>query len=248
MESSSPRQATTLASIIDAEKVIAPARARALLATLERATAIPDGPAGVREWSEAILVDRDASGNERAVFSNVTGSPSPGPRGASVSRHVEALRAAAVAMLWGRESAQGPDGQPRLPRLRRLLVDSWEETRGRCDDADKFMMFFDATLALDRAAEPKSGREGFKTLSIPSMGAVKKDVKVGTIGVPFEAIVDTGKFKKAARPEQFPPVSQPVPQPSAAVPVVAKRSMMPVIAGVVAVVVLGALAFVFLAR
>lgn len=265
MESSSPRQATTLASIIDAEKVIAPPRARALLASLAQSKTVPAGPATVREWSEAIMVERDASGAERATFA---GAPSaPTDRDASIVRHIDALRAAAVAMLWGRESAQGADGQPRFPRLRQLLVDNWDDTRGSCEAPEKLMMFLDATLALDRAAEPKAGREGFKTLSLPSVEAARKDKRVGTIGVPFQAIIDTGKFKKGHRPApaepastgssrqgpwltpQVPTIAQsssPLPASRTAAP--AQRSMAPIIAGVVAVVLLGAVAFVFLSR
>lgn len=265
MESSTPRQGTTLASIIDADKVIAPPRARALLATLAKAKSVPEAPATVREWSEAVVVERDAAGAERAVFAGVPAVAAD--RGAGVMRHIDALRAAAVAMLWGRESVLGPDGQPRFSRLRKLLVENWDDTRGSCDGADKLMMFFDATLALDRAAESKVGREAFKTLSLPSLDAVKKDKLVGTIGIPFEAIIDTGKFKKAARPgaaqpepaakqnqgpKPTPPVpsaaqpASPRPTPTASEP--QKRSMVPLIAGIVAGVVLVALALILLGR
>jgi hypothetical protein len=260
MESSSPRNASSLSSIIDAEKIIAPARARGLLASLAQATSIPAGPSTVREWSDAILVEREEAG-ERATFAPVGGLTPPGDHDAEVMRHIDGMRAAAVAMLWGRESAQGPDGKPRYPRLRKLLVDQWDDTRGSCDGPDKLMMFFDATLALDRAAEPRAGREGFKTLSIESMQAAKKDKRVGTIGVPFEAIIETGKFKKAARPapaDQASPRPNQGPWPTPQVPTItqspdplprevpsrpAARSMTPIIAAVVVVVVLAALGF-----
>ena len=264
MESSSSRHAATLASIIDAEKVVSPPRARALLASLANAKSIPAGPATVREWCEAILVDHDGSGAERAKFGSFVAIPVGAD---AIQRHVDALRAAAVGMLWGRESAKDADGHMRFPRLRKLLVDQWDETRRSCDGADKFLMFLDATLALDRAAEPKAGREGFKTLSLPTMEAAKKDVRVGTIGKPFEAIIDTGKFRKGDRPALSDAASAPrasedrwatpqvssIAQPSAPVRAAraappARRSMMPVIAGVVAIVVLGVLAFAFIVR
>ena len=267
MESSSPRQVSSLASIVDAEKVIAPARARALLASLAEAKGVPSVPATVRDWSEAIRVERTADGTERATFASADAPAVTMDRAAIAIRHVDALRAAAVAMLWGRESAQGPDGQPRYPRLRKLLVDQWDDTRGSCDGPDKLMMFFDATLALDRAAEPRVGREGFKTLSLESMQAAKKDVRVGTIGVPFEAIIETGKFKKAARPApgdpSTPPKQNQGPWPTPQVPTItqssdparpresatpAARSLTTFIAGIVVVVVIVALAFVFLSR
>ena len=108
----------------------------------------------MREWSEAIVVERDPGGAERAVFAGAGAAPASADREATVARHLEAMRAAAVAMLWGWQSAQGPDGLPRYPRLRRLLVDHWDETRRTCEGPDKLLMFFDATLALDRAAEP----------------------------------------------------------------------------------------------
>jgi hypothetical protein len=265
MESSSPRQATTLASIIDAEKVIAPPRARALLAALAQAQKVPEGPTSVRAWSEVIVVDHDAAGTERASFTGAAAPTTPADRAASTMRHIDALRAAAVTMLWGRETVKGPDGQPHFPRLRKLLVDQWDDTRGSCDGPDKLMMFFDATLALDRAAEPRAGREGFKSLSLPSMDTAKKDVRVGTIGVPFEAIIDTGRFKKAARPDapptarpnqgpwltpQVPPIAQqaaPPLSPDAAVPP-ARRATIPLVASVVVGFVLVALAFIVFAR
>lgn len=265
MESSSSRRATTLAAILEVEKVLAPPRAGVLLASLAHAETIPADPASVREWSEAIIVERDPSGVERAVFA-APAALSVATQDGGGARHVDALRAAAVAMIWGRESALGADGQPRYPRLRKLLVDHWDETRRSCDGPNKLLMFFDATLALDRAAEPRAGREGFKTLSLPTMEAAKKEVRVGTIGRPFEAITDSGKFKKGgpSTPVDGPrpgpaedrwatPQVSTIAQSSAPVPAprameAAPRSMTPIIAGVVAVVVLGALAIVFLLR
>ena len=200
MQPTPPGHPRTLATIVDAEKVIAPMRARALLASLAQATTVPSGPGSVRDWSEAVLVVAGADGGERATFASAGAVPAPTDRGASQARHIDALRGAAVAMLWGRESSQGPDGLPRFPRLRKLLVDHWDDTWRTCDSPDKFMMFFEATLALDRASEPKAGRAAFNTLSVPIIDAVRKDVKVGTIGFAFDAIIDTGKFKKAQRP------------------------------------------------
>ena len=262
MESTPPVPTRSLASIIDAENVIPPARARALLVSLAQATTVPAGPASVREWSEAVLVTTGAGGAERATFNNPGSAPAHADRAASAERHIDALRAAAVAMLWGRQTAQGPDGLPRFPRLRKLLVDQWDDTRRTCDSADKFMMFFEATLALDRAAEPKAGREAFNTLSVPTIDAVKRDVKVGTIGSAFEAIIETGKFKKSQRPApadaappppQGPwptphvssPVQSPSPLPVSVVPPV-KRSSMSIIIGVIAVVVIAGAAIALL--
>jgi hypothetical protein len=265
MESSSSRQAFTLASIIDAEKHVPPQRAHVLLASLAQARSVPAGPATVREWSEAIIVEREPGGRERAVFAGARAAPPAADRDATIARHLEAVRAAAVAMLWGRDSAVGPDGTPRYPRLRRLLVDHWDETRLSCEGPDKLLMFFDATLALDRAAEPKAGREAFKTLSIPTTEATRREVRVGTIGVPFEAIIDTGKFtkvKRAAPAEdsatvrpsesrwatpQVPTVAQSSsPRLTPHAPEPAARSTVPITVAIVAVVLLGALAFLFL--
>ena len=232
-----------------------------------RASNIPAGPTTVREWSESIVVERDVGGAERATFAGAGAASSTADRGVMVARHIDGLRAAAVAMLWGRESAQGPDGLPRYPRLRRLLVDQWEETRRTCEGPDKLLMFFDATLALDRAAEPKVGREAFKTLSLPSTEAAKKEVRVGTIGVPFEAIIDTGKFKKGVRPAAAreaavaKPAQGPWPtpqvssmaQPSRALPAEdqpepVQSAMTRTVTVVIALVVLGVLAYAFLPR
>jgi hypothetical protein len=262
MESSSPRQTFTLASILDAERVVPPQRAQVLLASLAQASAIPDGPVTVREWSEAIIVERAPGGAESAVF---VGAGAPSSAAERAGRHMEALRAAAVAMLWGRESAQGPDGLPRYPRLRRLLVDQWEDTRRICDGPEKLMMFFDSTLALDRAAEPKAGREGFKSLSLPSTPAAKKDVQVGTIGRPFEAIADTGHFRKDApsapaereaaapsvegrwlTPQVSTVVQSSAPPPPSRSPEPVRSSRPAIIAIAIVLVVLGAAAFVFL--
>lgn len=218
MGSTPPVHTSTLASIIDAEKVISPTRARALLVSLAQATTVPSGPASVRDWAEAVLVATGADGAERATFAASGATPTD----ASPARHIDALRAAGVAMLWGRETAQGPDGLPRFPRLRKLLVDQWDDTRRTCDSPDKFMMFFEATLALDRAAEPKAGREAFNTLSVPVMDAAKRNVKVGTIGIAFEAIIETGKFKKAQRPERTdaaPRAQGPWPTPHVSTPI-----------------------------
>ncbi|CAN5437788.1 hypothetical protein BH09GEM1_BH09GEM1_06970 [soil metagenome] len=266
MESTPSGQATTLASIIDAEKVILPTRARVLLASLAQVTIVPSGPASVREWSEAVVVVTDARNTERAFFAGSGAARAPADREANLVRHIDALRAAAVAMIWGRESANGPDGLPRFPRLRKLLVDQWDDTRSTCDSPDKFMMFFEATLALDRAAEPRAGRDAFKTLSLPAVDAAKKDLRVGTIGIPFDAIIDTGKFKRAqrpapvdapsaavpsrgasARPQASPPTqsaaSSPPPQAAAAS---GSRSPMPIIIGVIAVLIIAGAAIVLL--
>ena len=252
MESSPPGPTRTLASVIDAEKVIAPTRARALLVSLAQATTVPSGPASVRDWSEAVLIATEADGAERATFTTTGSAPSHTDRAANAERHIDALRAAAVAMLWGRQTAQGPDGLPRFPRLRKLLVDQWDDTRRTCDSADKFMMFFEATLALDRSAEPKAGREAFNTLSVPTIDAVKRDVKVGTIGVAFGAIIETGKFKKALRQTQRPqgpwptphlssPVqsASPSPLPAPVAPPVQRSSMRIIIAVIVVAVIAG---------
>ncbi|MDQ2666942.1 MAG: hypothetical protein M3Z05_13130 [Gemmatimonadota bacterium] len=208
MESQPPIQTTTLASILETEKVMQPARARALLASLAQATTLPPDPASPAGWTHQIRVVSTFNGVERATFRDESGAPRPaGDRAAHVVRLVDALRAAAIAMLWGVDGMHvsadrraAPEGQARLPRLHQLLVEQWAATRNTCDSADKFMMFFEATLALDRAAEPKVGREAFKTLSLQALDARKKHVKVGTLGVPFAAIIDTGKFQKAVRP------------------------------------------------
>jgi hypothetical protein len=207
MESTPPVQTTTLASLLDSEKVIQPGRARTLLASLAQANALPTGPSTPREWAEQVLVISAPNGVERAEFREQTGAAKPLPDWAAhVARLIDALRAAAIAMLWGLDGAEAPadrratpDGLPRFPRLRKLLIEQWDATRNTCDSADKFMMFFEATLALDRAAEPKVGREAFKTLSMQAIDERRRDVRVGTIGVPFAAITDTGKFTKGAR-------------------------------------------------
>ena len=207
MESKPPLQTETLASILDAEKVMQPARARTLLTSLAEANALPTGPSTPREWAEQVLVIAAPNGVERAEFLVQPGAPKPLPDWAAhVLRLVDALRAAAIAMLWGIDGEDAsadrrasPDGQPRFPRLHNLLIEQWAATRNTCNSTDKFMMFFEATLALDRAAEPKVGREAFRTLSLQALDARKKNVRVGTIGVPFAAIIDTGKFQKAAR-------------------------------------------------
>ena len=99
------------------------------------------------------------------------------------------------------------------------------------------------------------------------MEAAKKDVRVGTIGKPFEAIIDTGKFRKGQRPApseaanaprssedrwatpQVSSMAQPsAPQSAARAAPPTRRSMMPVIVAIVAIVVLGALAFTFIVR
>lgn len=266
MEPTPPAQTRTLASIIDGEKLVQPPRARALLASLAQSTTVPSGPASVREWSEAVVVATGADGTERALFAGSSAAPASADRAGNLATHIDAIRAVAVAMLWGRESVQGPDGLPRLPRLRKLLVDQWDETRRTCDSPDKFMMFFDATLAFDRAAEPKAGRDAFKTLSLQSPDAPKKELRVGTIGIPFQAIIDTGKFKKAERPAPIdaapaaPRPQGPWPTPHVPSPVQAasqsrlpapaapseNRSPMPIIIGMIALVVIAGVAIVLL--
>ena len=265
MESMSPRQAVTLASIVDREKVVAPQRARALLTSLAESTRVPDGPATVREWSEAIRVDREGD-DERAMFADAAGQPAA----ENERRHVDALRAAAVAMLWGRESAQGPDGNPRLPRLRRLLVDEWDAARAACGRPEEFLARFDAALAAEPGLAAKPGRDAFRTLSSSGLQTPKKEVKVGTIGRPFEAVGNSGNFAKGDRPldtvssntkptqgrwatpqvssvaQSSSPMPSPapsaVPQPPAATP----RSLRPVAIGIIVVALLGAVAFVVL--
>lgn len=271
MESTPPAQATTLASILETEKVIPPARARSLLAALAQVNALPTGPSTPREWAAHVLVSAGPSGAERAVFRENPSVPKPLPDWAAhVARLIDALRATAIAMLWGLDGASASadrraasGGQSRFPRLHDLLIEQWDATRSTCDSVDKFMMFFEATLALDRAAEPKVGREAFKTLSIQALDARKKDVKVGTLGVPFAAIIDTGKFKKAERPASYPAPeagSPPAPAletssaatrttpPPTIVPPPASSSPKAVIIGALAAIALLALALVFFRR
>ena len=269
MESTPPLQTTTLASVLDTEKVIAPPRARTLLASLAQATTVPNAPVTPDGWADQILIVGSSDGTERAAFRDVGGAPArSGDRSARLVQHIDALRAAALLMLWGRPGADAsadrraaPDGQPRFPRLRKLLVDQWDATRNTCDSPDKFMMFFEATLALDRAAEPKVGREAFKTLSIQALDVRNQAVKVGTLGIPFDAITDTGKFKKAARPAAAAPATpapvspaSPPQQPAMSVtdampvPPPAASNVKVIALAVIAVIVIAVAAFVVLTR
>ena len=205
---SPPVRSTTLASILDTERVIEPARARVWLASLAQVGTVPPSPATPGGWTHQILVVVASNGVERATFRNQGGAVrAVADRAAQARRHIEALRAAAIAMLWGVARADAaadarlpPDATASYPRLNNLLIEQWDVTRVRCDSPDKFMTFFDATLALDRAAVPKLGREAFRTLSIQPQDAPGKSLKVGTLGKPFAAITETGKFQRGARP------------------------------------------------
>jgi hypothetical protein len=265
MESTPPVQTTTLASLLDNERVIQPGRARTLLASLAQASAPPAGPSAPREWADQILVITAPDGVERAAFRDLPGAPGPvADPPTHVARLIDALRAAAIAMLWGLDGAEAPadrratpDGLPRFSRLRKLLIEQWDATRNTCDSADKFMMFFEATLALDRAAEPKVGREAFKTLSMQAIDERRRDVRVGTIGVPFAAITDTGKFTKGARnaPEKAAPSGPPsapvdtgTPQPSVTPPPSARQSLIRTFGVPVAIVIAVVMAVLFWRR
>jgi hypothetical protein len=249
MESMPPAQSTTLASLLNTERVLPAPRARALLAALSEATSVPPAPAAPLEWLDLITITPAGGTSERASFREVRSSTNAIDAASRIARQVEALRIAAVCMLWGTASAsdQPPAealaaGPPaKFPRLRSMLWDQWDATRANCTTADRFMMFFDATLALDRAAEPKVGRDPFMTLGMQSTGPMKKGVPVGTIGLAFEAITDTGKFRKAVAPA---PVEPPPPPP----PEASSRSTMIIFAVAIIIAVAAVFGYRFLTR
>ena len=249
MQSTPQAPSRTLASLLDTEKTFPAARARTLLAQLSEATSVPPTPPTPLGWLEIILVSSPIGAPERAAFREIRSSSTAFDPESRLARQLDALRVAATSMLWGtaavsdeatQATGESETKSAKYPRLRALFTDQWDEARKNCKSADRFMMFFDATLALDKAAEPKVGRDPFMTLGMQTTGPMKKG-GVGTIGVGFEAITDTGKFRRAN-------VAPPPPEPPAAPPEAETKSPIMMYVVAIVVVIAAVIGYRFLSR
>lgn len=229
MDSMADDQAPTLASILERGGTIVPARARHLLSSLAsqgRPREAPPTPAG---WLEGIRVRTSTDLRESAFFGAIPGGSAISEAGDARARaHVEALRVAAVGMLWGPSALVEPPPAPRaderLPRLRSHLVEQWATVRARCIEPVVFMSQFDSVLTQD---DPRAVRPHFQTVSMKTPVVGQERITPGTLV--GEQLPDTHKFerRKKPRPAEAPPA-----------PVAARSKTPLMIAGAVVVLIL----------
>src|SRR5471030_1172314 len=130
MESTPQAPNRTLASLLDTEKTFPAARARTLLAQLSEATSVPPTPPTPIGWLELITVSSPIGAPERAAFREARSSSTGIDAESRLARQLDALRVAAMSMLWGiaavsdettQATGESETMSAKYPRLRALL-------------------------------------------------------------------------------------------------------------------------------